>query len=270
MLGFLGVPVDAAYHVVSGFVVVLTPLFGGLAAAAAIVAFTMAVRLLLVPLSFRAMRGMDAQAAVAARARELRARHGGQPERLQRELAAMYRAEGAGLLGGCLPLLLQWPFLSVMYLLFRSPRIGGAANSLLRHALFGAPLGSHWLAAAGPLSAQGAVFAGLFALLALVGWLSARLARRSAAAGTTPAGTTPAGTTPAGTTPAGTALAGTTAAAAQPAGAAGALARLAPFVTAVVAAFLPLAAGLYLLTTTAWTLAERMLLGRSGRGGRHP
>jgi YidC/Oxa1 family membrane protein insertase len=30
----------------------------------------------------------------------------------------------------------------------------------------------------------------------------------------------------------------------------------------VIAAFLPLAAGLYLVTTTAWTLAERTLLRR--------
>lgn len=265
MLGFLGVPVDAAYHVVSGFIVVLTPLFGGLAAAAAIVAFTMTVRLLLVPLSLRAMRGMQAQAAVAARAQELRARHAGQPERLQRELAAMYRAEGAGLLGGFLPLLLQWPFVSVMYLLFRSPRIGGAANSLLHHRLFGAPLGSHWLAGPGPLSAQGAVFAGLFALLVLAGWLSARLAQRSTAqrAASASATAAPATAAPATAAPA-------TAGEAGPAGPAAALARLAPYLTAVVAAFLPLAAGLYLVTTTAWTLAERMLLRRSGHGGRHP
>ena len=64
---------------------------------------------------------------------------------------------------GCLPVLVQWPFLTVLYLLFRSPVIGGQPNQLLTHDLLGAPLSSHWLAGGGPFSAQGAVFAGLFA-----------------------------------------------------------------------------------------------------------
>jgi YidC/Oxa1 family membrane protein insertase len=40
------------------------------------------------------------------------------------------------------------------------------------------------------------------------------------------------------------------------------LARLLPFTTLVVAAFMPLATGLYLLTTTAWTVAERAIIAR--------
>ena len=48
------------------------------------------------------------------------------------------------------------------------------------------------------------------------------------------------------------------------------LASLLPFTTALVAAFVPLAAGLYLATTTAWSLGERLVLARvvgSGAGG---
>jgi YidC/Oxa1 family membrane protein insertase len=252
---FPGVPVDAAYHVVSALAGVLAPLPGGLAAAAAILGFTIAVRLLLLPLSVRAMRGMEAQARLAPRVRELREKHTGQPDRLRRELAALQESEGTRMLGGCLPMLLQWPFLSVMYLLFRSPVIGGARNVLLTHHLFGAALGSHWLGGGGPLSAQGAVFAGLFLLLAGVGWLSVRMTRRRTAPGGTGAGGTGAGGTAAGGSGAGGTAAGGSAA-----GAAAALARLMPYVTVVVAAFVPLATGLYLLTTTAWTLAERTLL----------
>ena len=79
MSGFLGVPIDAAYHLVSLFASFLTPLLGGLAAAAAIVGFTMVVRLLLLPLSYRAMRGIAAQARVAPLAQDLRNRYAGQP-----------------------------------------------------------------------------------------------------------------------------------------------------------------------------------------------
>ncbi len=37
---------------------------------------------------------------------------------------------------------------------------------------------------------------------------------------------------------------------------------LLPYLTVVIAAVVPLAAGIYLLTTTAWTTAERALLRR--------
>src|ERR1022692_4471143 len=131
MSAFLGVPVDAAYHIVSVLTGILTPLAGGLAAAAAIVLFTMAVRLLLLPLSYRAMRGLSAQARLAPQVQALRKQHAGQPDRLQRELSGLYRAEGTTMLAGCLPLLLQWPFLSVMYLLFRSQAVDGGPNALL-------------------------------------------------------------------------------------------------------------------------------------------
>src|SRR5215469_6203625 len=250
MLSFLGVFVAAAYHVVSAFASILAPLLGGLAAAAAIVLVTVAVRLLLMPLSYRAMRGMDAQARVAPKV-----------QALQRELAALYQAEGTSMFAGCLPLLAQWPVLSVLTLLFRSPTIGGSANSLLTHDLFGAPLGGHWLGGAGPLSAQGAVFAGLFLLLAGVGWLSARMAPRLGAPGLAGAAAKPdrpaqaAGR--AGTSPG------------QASWISAGLARIMPYATMVLAVFLPLAAGLYLLMTTAWTLGERILL-RRAQAARRP
>jgi len=241
MSSFLGVPVDAAYHLVSGLTGILTPVLGGLAAVAAIVVFTMAVRLLLMPLSLRALRGQAAQARLAPQLAALRQRHGKQPERLQREMAALYKREGTSMFAGFAPLLLQWPFLSVMYLLFRSPTVGGTANTLLTHDLFGVPLGAHWLSGAGPLglaSAQGVVFVGLFALLAGLCWLSARLGRLMTAQAT-------------GNSPAPGA-----------AGRPGLLVRALPYLTVVIAAFAPLAAGIYLLTTLAWSLAERMLYSR--------
>ncbi len=109
MLSLLGGAVDAAYHVVSAFAQVLAPVAGGLAPAAAIVAFTMAVRLLLLPLSYYATRGLASQAALAPQIQALQKRHAGQPDRLQREVAALYQREGVGRFAGCLPALLQLP-----------------------------------------------------------------------------------------------------------------------------------------------------------------
>ncbi len=229
-----GVPVDLAYHLVGWIAAILAPLAGGLATAAAIIAFTMLVRLLLLPLSYFAVRGSvrgeGARARLQPKLAELQRRHAGHPERLQAELGALYRAEGSGMFGGCLPLLIQLPFFSVMYRLFLDHSVGGAPNTLLTHSLLTAPLGSHWLAGAGPLSAQGAVFAGLFALLAAVAVLAVRAARRASPA---PGGR-----------------------------AASMLSSAVPFASLVTAAIVPLAGGLYLLSTTAWTLAERTVLRR--------
>jgi YidC/Oxa1 family membrane protein insertase len=258
MSSFLAGPIDVAYHVVYWLAHVLAPLPGGLATAAAIVAFTVGVRLLLSPLSFLGMRGQARIAAVAPRAQELRARYARQPERLQAELGSLYQQEAGGMLAGCLPLLLQLPFFSVMYRLFLSGSVGGKPNGLLSAHLLGAPLGGHWLSGAGPLSAQGLVFLGLFALLALAGAVSARLAQ-AAAAPLTPGTRGPAGPAGRGAAAPG---AGAPRAAAPGAGAIGAITKILPFTTVIIAAFVPLAAGLYLLTTTAWTLAERTLLRR--------
>jgi YidC/Oxa1 family membrane protein insertase len=243
MFSIFGVPVDAVYHLVSGFTGILAPVLGGAAAVAAIIAVTMAVRIVLMPLSLRALRGQAVQARLAPQLLALRQRYARQPERLQREMSALYKREGTSMLAGFTPFLLQWPFLSVLYLLFRSPQVAGRPNTLLSRDLFGVPLGMHWLSGAGPVSAQGAVFLGVFVLLAGLCWLSTRLARMMTAQAR-PARGTKAGTTAAGTKPA----AGT-----------GALVKVLSYLTVVIAAFAPLAAGIYLLTSMGWSLAERRL-----------
>jgi len=262
MTSFLGVPVDAAYHLVSGFTSFLTPALGGAAAVAAIVLFTVATRLILMPLSLRGLRGQAAAARLAPQLQALRKRYAKQPERLQREMASLYKREGTSMFAGFTPFLLQWPLLSVIYLLFRSTQIGGKPNALLTRDLFGVPLGSHWLDGAGPLSLHGLVFLGVFALLAGLCWLSVRLGQLMSApqVGTdgAPQASTD-GAKQAGTD--GAKQAGTDGANVP----GGALIRLLPYLTVVVAAFVPLAAGIYLLVSTGWALAERNFFWRTGR-----
>jgi YidC/Oxa1 family membrane protein insertase len=247
MSALFGVPLDAAYHLVYALTALLTPVLPGLAAAAGIIVFTAAVRLAVMPLSLRGLRGLAAQARLAPQVAALRARYRREPERLGRELSELYRTEGSSLLAGVAPLLVQWPVFSVLYLLFRSPVVAGGPNRLLSRDLFGVPLGSHWLsgAGAGALSAHGAVFLGLFAVLAVICWLSARVARRLA--GPPAPGAAPgagAGAVTGGGTGAG-------------AGGLGLLGKVLPYVTVVIAAFAPLAAGIYLVTSTAWSVLER-------------
>jgi YidC/Oxa1 family membrane protein insertase len=244
----LGIPIEAAYHVVSALAGLLALLPAGLAAAAAIVLFTILVRLIVLPLGYYAFRGQRAQARLAPKIQELYKRHSGQPERLRSEMSALYAQEGTGMLTGCLPALLQVPFFMVVYRLFLSGTVGGSPNGLLQQRLLGASLGSHWLTGAGPWSGQGLVFAALFGLIALAAWLSARAARRWAA--------------PAPGQQAGKALTTGAAGTAGATGVTGLLLRALPFATVAIAAMVPLAAGLYLVTTTAWAVAERAVFNR--------
>ena len=275
MTSFFGVPVDAVYHLVSGMTGFLTPVLGGVAAVAAIILLTVAVRAVLMPLSFRAMRGQAVQARLAPQLQALRTRYAKQPERLQREMTALYRREGTSLFAGITPLLLQWPLLSVVYILFRSPQVAGKPNLLLSHDLLGVPLGMHWLSGAGAASLQGLVFVGVFAALAALCWLSARLGRlmtaAQAAAAPAPAPSGKGGGSAkrasaqltsgrAGGSgqPAGSGAGGTV-----PAGTPGWLVRVLPYLTVAFAAFVPLAAGVYLVTSVAWSLGERAFFWRS-------
>ena len=254
MLAILGVPVDAAYHLVFALTTIHTPVLGGLAAAAGIIVFTAAIRLLVMPLSFRALRGQAAQTRLAPQVQKLRQRYGRRPEQLQRELTALYRREGTSVFAGFAPLLAQWPVFSVLYLLFRSPNVAGGPNRLLSRDLFGVPLGNHWLTGFTALSGQDAVFLGVFAVLAVICWLSVRMARRMSAVVSPPAAAGARG-----------ARGARSSGVPEVSGALGLLGKVLPYVTVVIAAFAPLAAAVYLVVSTGWSVAERWLFVSSRR-----
>jgi YidC/Oxa1 family membrane protein insertase len=250
MSSLFGVPVDAAYHLVFALTNVLTPVLGGAAAVAGIVVFTAAARLLVTPLTFRALRGQAAQAALAPQVQRLRQRHARQPERLQRELTELYKREGTSPFAGFAPLLVQWPVFSLLYLLFRSPTVAGGPNLLLSRTLFGAPLGGHWLSGSGAFNADGAVFIGVLVLLTAACWLVTRAARRTLPQATPGTGASGGGAL--GTGGAGTALT--------------VVGRILPYITVLIAAFAPLAGAIYLVTSTSWSAVERLVF--SARTGR--
>jgi YidC/Oxa1 family membrane protein insertase len=263
MSTLFGVPVDAVYHLVFALTNVLTPVLGGLAAVAGIILVTMAVRLLVSPLTFRALRGQAAQARLAPEIQRLRQRHAKQPDRLQRELTALYQREGTSVFAGFAPLLVQWPVFSVLYLLFRSPTVAGGPNRLLSRDLLGVPLGSHWLSGAGILSVHGAVFLAVLAVLTAACWSVARVARRAlpqpAGVGPASSGRTTAGRASSGRASSGRASAGPAQAAVPGAQALTAFGKVAPYLTVVIAAFAPLAGVIYLVTSTGWSAAERLV-----------
>jgi len=239
-----------AYRALMGLSHLLEPALGVAAAAAAVVVVTLAVRAALIPVGVSQAKSERTRARLAPRIAELRRRHRNDPEQLQRATMRLYAEEGTTPVAGCLPLLLQAPVVGVLYALFVHAQVAGQSNALLGHALFGVPLGSS-LAGSVAGGAAGLPALAVFGVLVLAIALVGELTRRAAL---------PGGPLAVPGASARVAEAGTAGPFAGPAvqRALGAL----QFATAVVACFVPLAAGLYLLVTVAWTLAQRVVLRR--------
>lgn len=238
--------VSGAYWLVTALSDLLQPLAGESSAAIAVIVLTLAVRTLLIPVGLSQVRAGITRKRLAPKIAELQKRHKGNQQVMQEKLMELYREENASPFAGCLPVLLQIPVLMAVYGLFVQPTIGGQANELLGHTLFGIPLSSSLvgLIGAGELTwVAGLLYAGLIVAIAVVAALSRHLLM--------PQPTTSA-TDSANQLPGGVDLSGMTR-----------MLSFMPFLTAVFAAFVPLAATLYLMTTTAWTLVERITINRT-------
>jgi len=230
---------DAAYALLMHLIALVEPVAGTAAAAASVILLTLLVRAALIPVGISQARAEQTRSRLAPKLRELQKRHKRDPERLQRETMKLYADEKTSPFAGCLPMLAQAPVVAIVYALFLHPAVAGHANALLTHELLGVPLGLSALGATTSGTATFAtagVFAGVIAVIVVVAELTRRAFRPQ--------------------------LDGSVDA--SPLAGAG-MARVAgvlQFTTAVFALFVPLSAALYLATTVAWTLAQRVVLRR--------
>ncbi|MEQ4720263.1 membrane protein insertase YidC [Nonomuraea sp. B19D2] len=195
----------------------------GGSAALGIVLFTLAVRLVLLPLNVRGTRAAKIRERLAPKLRELQKRHARNPERLSKEMSALYAKEGTSPFAGFLPMLAQLPFMWLMY------RVATHPTALVGHDLFGAPLGQQvagMVANYGLVSMPVLVFVMVIVLVTAVAWFSARNIKVTDE---------------------------------QP-GLLRKIIPLLPYGSVLAALVLPLAAALYLLVSTAWTAGERAVL----------
>jgi len=245
---------DAAYTGLMALTALLEPATGSAAAAASVILLTLLVRVALIPVGVSQAKAEQTRSRLAPKLKALQQRHKRDPERLQRETMKLYADEKASPLAGCLPMLAQAPVIAIVYTLFLHSTIAGHANTLLAERLLGVPLGASLAGEvlAGTVSAGTlGVFAAVLAIIVLTAELTRRAFRVPVDEGPDASPLTGAG-----------------------------MARLAgalQFATAVVALFVPLAAALYLATTVAWTLVQRVLLRRryplapaQPRGGSRP
>ena len=250
----VAVVLDGLHSFVALLAALVEPAVGDLSSALAVVLLTVVVRLVLVPVGVSQVRAEIGRRRLAPRVAEL-TRRVTDPQERSRRLMELYSSEKVSPLAGCLPTLAQAPVLTAVYSLFAHPTIAGHANELLGHTLGGAVLGANLPVALGAGLATVWPYLVLLAVLAVVVELTRRASLRAAgpAAAGAPVPGAPGSAGPA-TVP----------------GMTGML-RVLPFVSVVFAAFAPLAAALYLVTSASWTLLERAVLRRllaPGAGGR--
>jgi len=213
---------DAAYYGMLGLAHLLEPLAGGASAALAIIAVTLLVRLALIPVGVSQVKAEWTRRRLAPALAELQRKYKKNPQKLQEKTMDLYKREGASPLAGMLPLLAQAPVVSIVYAVFVRATVDGHANALLVEHLLGVPLGATLLHATWPAVL---VWVGLGLVMAATAWWSRRV-----------------------------------------------MLRLNPetprwlswlsFLPVVFAAFVPLAAVLYLAVSGLWTQMERILLKR--------
>jgi YidC/Oxa1 family membrane protein insertase len=88
---------------------------------ASIVILTLLIRLILFPLGMKQIKSMQAMQAIQPRVKELQKKYKGNKQKAQEEQMKLYKEAGVNPLGGCLPLILQFPILIAMYAVIRAP-----------------------------------------------------------------------------------------------------------------------------------------------------
>lgn len=229
----------------------LAPLAGPGAAGLAVILLTLGVRALLIPVGASQVRGEIGRRKIAPRLTTLQQKYSKDPARLQQEMLALYKAESVSPFAGIGPALLQTPVLIVVYGLFVLPTIGGHPNFLLTQTFLAGRLGQslvRLLSGGGTVVPSVFIFLAVLAVMAAVAEVSRRRMRSEVTAGGASAAAGSPGPGPAAGPLQSPALAQ--------------VLQWLPYIVLISAVFVPLAAALYLMTTTAWTAVERPLLRR--------
>ncbi|MGI9860639.1 YidC/Oxa1 family membrane protein insertase [Moorella naiadis] len=86
----------------------------------AIILFTVVVKVILYPLTYRQLRSMRRMQELQPKVQELQKKYKGNPQKSQQAMMELYQKEGVNPLGGCLPLLIQMPILFALFSALRN------------------------------------------------------------------------------------------------------------------------------------------------------
>jgi YidC/Oxa1 family membrane protein insertase len=88
---------------------------GGLSWGTSIIALTVVVRAILVPLTYKQIKGMRALQALQPQMKEIQEKYKNDRQRMQQEMMRFYRENKVNPLASCLPLLLQLPIFFALF-----------------------------------------------------------------------------------------------------------------------------------------------------------
>ncbi len=92
-----------------------------------IVLFTLLVKIVLFPLSYKGLMSMQKMKDLAPKMKELKEKYGKDPAKMNQQMMALYKKHGANPMGGCLPMLLQVPIFFALYrVLLNADELQGA------------------------------------------------------------------------------------------------------------------------------------------------
>jgi YidC/Oxa1 family membrane protein insertase len=112
-------PFQALLDGIGWFLAWLYDLVGNLGIS--IVILTIVFRVILLPLGIKQIKSMQAMQALQPKIKEIQKKYKGNKQKVQEQTMKLYQEYGINPLGGCLPLLLQFPILIAMYSVIRAP-----------------------------------------------------------------------------------------------------------------------------------------------------
>lgn len=86
-----------------------------------IIIFTVLIKLILMPLQIKSQKGMKKQQKIQPIVAELQQKYANDKEKLQLEMMKVYKENNVSMMGGCLPLLIQFPILIGLYRVIQRP-----------------------------------------------------------------------------------------------------------------------------------------------------
>jgi YidC/Oxa1 family membrane protein insertase len=94
-----------------------------------IIVLTIVIKVVLLPLGVKQIKSMQAMQSIQPKVKELQKKFKGNKAKIQEETMKLYKEAGVNPLGGCLPLLLQFPILIAMYAVIRAPQLQPADSA---------------------------------------------------------------------------------------------------------------------------------------------
>lgn len=108
----------------------ITEMFGFANYGVAIILLTIVIKMALYPLTVKQVKSMKSMQEMQPKIKEMQAKYKGNPEKLNKEMAAFYKTAGVNPLAGCLPLIIQMPFLIGIFYAIRDFQYAGQTSFL--------------------------------------------------------------------------------------------------------------------------------------------